>query len=1299
MINQKDMLDSYKNSAKKRSLKLTMSSSILAGVVAISAFGEAVHAEEMDLNKEEIQALYDQYNELQATVKEQQTLAPETEDAELTEEVPTSDELEELSFVKSQLVRMIEMAGGESLLTQLNVEQLSTDDLNTAFEALLTYQLEQSESAELIVQEELTETTEEESVETTENIVEETVVKNVEVTEPEMNESTKEETEDVIVEEGTSSIENKTAEIAVTQSTEEGNEASTVETKALIETVQEEVEESQEFETPLTEVEESIEETEEIVPEEVKPETKPVEETKDEEKPAPKPAETKPTPAPATKPVAETKPEPKPEVKPTPTVNKPEVKAIVHTVKSGDTLNKIARSYNTTVNNLVALNKITNPNNIKIGQRIAINQAGVSSASSSSNGSATSTGNLSQAKTTSEFINQISGHAQRIAKENGIYASIMIAQASLESGYGKSTLSSPPNHNLFGIKGSYNGQSVAMRTKEYYSSTGWITITDNFKKYPSYAESLEDNARLIRNGTRWNNEFYSGAWIEKTNSYKDASAWLQGRYATDPSYANKLNNIISLYDLTRFDGNWTGPVETGNGGSSTVKPVQPTTPPTSGNNTSGQHTVVRGETLTSIARKYNTTVAAIKSANNLKSDLIFVNQKLSVSGAASGGSSNSGSTTPAPTPGNSQQTDSSSYTVVRGDTLTSIARRHNTSVSSIKSLNNLKSDLIFVNQKLTLTGSSSNNGSATPTPAPKPGSNQQTGSSSYTVVRGDTLTSIARRFNTSVSSIKSLNNLKSDMIFVNQKLTLSGTSQSGSTTPAPNPGNSQQTGSSHYTVVSGDTLTSIARRFNTSVSSIKSLNNLKSDLIFVNQKLALSKTSTGSVSNPVAPTTPTVSNYTVVKGDTLTSIARRFGTSVSAIKSANNLKSDAIFVNQKLTLNGQNTGSSTTPVSSNGSSQDATTSSYTVVGGDTLTSIARRFNTTVNAIKSLNNLKTDQIFVNQKLTVSGKASSTPVTNSPSASAPTETVQSSYTVLAGDTLSGIARKFNTSVSTIKSLNGLNTDTIYVNQKLAINGSKASVAPTPVVSTPVTPKPVLGQYSVVGGDTLSGIARQFNTTVNQLMQDNNLSSSTIFVGQTLNVAGAKSTSKPVTPAPVVTKPVNEQTSSMVVSAGDTLSALAAKYGTTVAQIKAANRLESDNIFVGQVLTIPAGRTQTVSTPVVSKPVSQPTQVVSNQYVVQQGDSLYKIALQFNTSVAQIKEWNNLANDTIFVNQRLSIHSTDKVVEQKAPVTKSGYVVEKGDTLSGIALKFNTTIQQLKEKNALDSDVIYVNQNLSV
>ena len=73
----------------------------------------------------------------------------------------------------------------------------------------------------------------------------------------------------------------------------------------------------------------------------------------------------------------------------------------------------------------------------------------------------------------------------------------MIAQAILESGWGNSTLVAPPNHNLFGIKGNYYGQSVAMQTGEYFNNQ-WVTITDHFRKYPSYRESLQDNAWVLK---------------------------------------------------------------------------------------------------------------------------------------------------------------------------------------------------------------------------------------------------------------------------------------------------------------------------------------------------------------------------------------------------------------------------------------------------------------------------------------------------------------------------------------------------------------------------------------------------------------------------------------------------------------------------------------------------------------------------------------------------------------------------------------------------------------------------------
>ncbi|WP_274596167.1 glycoside hydrolase family 73 protein [Companilactobacillus mishanensis] len=152
--------------------------------------------------------------------------------------------------------------------------------------------------------------------------------------------------------------------------------------------------------------------------------------------------------------------------------------------------------------------------------------------------------------------------AQRSAQRYNLYASVMMAQAIIESGWGGSALALPPNHNLFGIKGSYKGQSVYMRTAEYSPTYGWYYINAAFAKYPTYEESFNDNGVKLRYGLTWNSAFYKGTWKENTRSYRDATAWLQGRYATAPNYASVLNNIIDSYDLTRWDAK---PATGGNG--------------------------------------------------------------------------------------------------------------------------------------------------------------------------------------------------------------------------------------------------------------------------------------------------------------------------------------------------------------------------------------------------------------------------------------------------------------------------------------------------------------------------------------------------------------------------------------------------------------------------------------------------------------------------------------------------------------------------------------------------------------
>lgn len=169
------------------------------------------------------------------------------------------------------------------------------------------------------------------------------------------------------------------------------------------------------------------------------------------------------------------------------------------------------------------------------------------------------------------FLDQIWPSAQQVATDNGLYPSVMIAQAMLESNYGNSKLAAAPNYNLFGIKGDYWGAYVAYQTQEWRTDH-YETIVQNFKKYPNMYDSIMDNAFKLRNGISWQPTRYSGAWIENTNNYQDATAWLTGRYATAPDYNTKLNNLIAKYDLTQFDpqvSNESGVVTVTSNGSST----------------------------------------------------------------------------------------------------------------------------------------------------------------------------------------------------------------------------------------------------------------------------------------------------------------------------------------------------------------------------------------------------------------------------------------------------------------------------------------------------------------------------------------------------------------------------------------------------------------------------------------------------------------------------------------------------------------------------------------------------------
>jgi LysM repeat protein len=285
---------------------------------------------------------------------------------------------------------------------------------------------------------------------------------------------------------------------------------------------------------------------------------------------------------------------------------------------------------------------------------------------------------------------------------------------------------------------------------------------------------------------------------------------------------------------------------------------------------------------------------------------------------------------------------------------------------------------------------------------------------------------------------------------------------------------------SEHTVQKGDSLWKIATKYKTTVSELKSLNNLNSDFLQVNQKL--------KVAAPAQPATTAVSStavsstsiYVVKSGDYLGKIAKQFNTTVKDLKSLNSLSSDRIYMGQALKVPGKT--ETPTPAPTVTAPVESTSSSvYTVVSGDTLSEIGLQHKMSVAELKKLNSLSSDRIYVGQKLKVTAKA----VATTPPPKTPVEPVKTSdYIVKSGDTLGKISQQYKLTVQKLKDLNGLKSDMIYVGQKLKVSG-KSTVVTTPTTTpAPAAPvgdfaaafidaaKSVMGVPYVWAGSTING-----------------------------------------------------------------------------------------------------------------------------------------------------------------------------------------------------------------------------------
>ena len=144
-----------------------------------------------------------------------------------------------------------------------------------------------------------------------------------------------------------------------------------------------------------------------------------------------------------------------------------------------------------------------------------------------------------------QFLESIHQGAVDGWKQFGVLPSLTGAQAIIESGWGQSALTTQ-GHNLFGIKGAYNGQSVTMPTYEYYGGR-YVQINDAFRAYPSNYESIVDHGRFLKENSRYSNLIGQKDYQTVTRLIR------QDGYATDPQYTNTLNRVIRQYNLTAWD--------------------------------------------------------------------------------------------------------------------------------------------------------------------------------------------------------------------------------------------------------------------------------------------------------------------------------------------------------------------------------------------------------------------------------------------------------------------------------------------------------------------------------------------------------------------------------------------------------------------------------------------------------------------------------------------------------------------------------------------------------------------------
>lgn len=461
--------------------------------------------------------------------------------------------------------------------------------------------------------------------------------------------------------------------------------------------------------------------------------------------------------------------------------------------------------------------------------------------------------------------------------------------------------------------------------------------------------------------------------------------------------------------------------------------------------------------------------------------------------------------------------------------------------------------------------------------------------------------------------------------------------------------------------------------------------------------------------------------HKVKSGETLSTIAEKYGLSTAELKRKNSIKGSKINRNQELKIRDRETITIVEPVqvavnktinvSKNSiiekneavkANAVHAISSHTVKKGETLFTIAKLYNLSVEDLKKINDISNGKILPGQELNITQLTEQkvNVAVEKPEIQQKTITHEVTY----GETLFSIAKKYDISTEELKKMNNLTKNSIQLGQKIKINTVTETAKSKEFVAKEDAGKNVVAKessiYKVKKGDNLNSIAEKFNMSVDDLKRNNNLISNKINFNQELKITQAAENRS--SKSEVLKPEVSARTITHKVTKGETLNSIAEKFNMSVADLKKNNDLSGSKINLGQELKI----TQLVETAGskfdVSKPDASAKTII---HKVTKGETLLSIAKDFNLTLDELKEMNNMTDNKINFGQEIVVNqsklSTSKNVSSKSEIKSKPihYKIKSGDSFYSIAQKYGCTMTEIKDWNNQSGNKLNIGDEIIV